>query len=301
MFGFSGYIGIAKRMVFLEGKNSSADRRVFSNIFPEYGSNLKFIPANSSENQSKINAAIMSILESDLGWAQFYLLRDHDYLLPEFVTKYNEHSSGRVYVLKRHEIENYLLHEELMAKVQTDIFSRPTSEDKVRARLKSIAQRISAEVLREMISFRLNLRYRPEDFSVGKLLQGESIIDSSGTFDAVKLDTLKMRIIERVRQVNSALTSLTSSSSLESLIATNQEEIRKAIFDEGDGWRVLFPGKRMLAEYAKLEALGNPLIFQNSLIKEMASLNLVPEELRLVVKQISNGESLLSCHGSKSM
>src|SRR5215216_2534959 len=104
------------------------------------------------------------------------------------------------------------------------------------------------------------------------MLQGESIIDSTGSFDTAKLDTLKTRTIEKVSQVNSALTSLTSSSSLESLIASNQEEVRKAIFDEGDGWRVLFPGKRMLAEYAKLEALGNPLIFQNSLIKEMAAL-----------------------------
>ena len=294
MFGFSGYIGIAKRMVFLEGENSSADRRMFSNIFPEYGSSLKFIPANSSENQSRINAAIMSILESDLGWAQFYLLRDRDYLPTEFITKYNEHSSGKVYVLNRHEIENYLLHDDLMARVQRDIFGKPTSEDKVRARLKIIAQRISGEVLREMISFRLNLIYRPEDFSLGKLLQGESIIDSSGNFDTAKLDILKTRISKRVAQVNSTLASLTSSTSLETLIASNQEEVRKAIYDEGDGWRVLFPGKRMLVEYAKSEALGNPLIFQNSLIKEMASLNLVPEELRLVIRQISNGESLSS-------
>jgi hypothetical protein len=295
MFGFSGYIGIAKRMVFLEGENSSADRRVFSNVFPDYGSNLRFIPANSSGNQSRINAAIMSILETDLGWTQFYLLRDRDYLTQEFINKYNDHSSGRVYVLKRHEIENYLLNDELIAKVQTEIFDKPTTPDQVKARFNNIAHRISGEVLRDMIAFRLNLIYRPEDFSVGKLFQGESIVDSTGTFDAAKVNTLKTHVTARVTQANSSLAALTSSTSLEALISGYQEEVRTAIIDEGDRWRVLFPGKRMLGEYARLEGLGNPLVLQNSLIKEMAtSLNLVPEELKIVVSKISTGESLSS-------
>ena len=169
MFGFSGYIGIAKRMVFLEGENSSSDRKVFSSVFPDYGSNLRFIPANSSENQSRINAAIMSILEADLGWTYFYLLRDRDYLTQESISKYNEHASGRVYVRKRHEIENYLLDDALIAKVQTEIFSKAINADQVKNRLKNIARRISGEVLRDMVSFRLNLIYRPEDFSLGKV------------------------------------------------------------------------------------------------------------------------------------
>lgn len=293
MFGFSGYIGIAKRMVFLEGENSSADRKVFSNVFPTYGSNLKFIPANSSENQSRINAAIMSILEMDLGWAQFYLLRDRDYLTQDFVNKYNEHASGRVYVLKRHEIENYLLDDALIAKVQTEIFNRPTTADEVKSRLKSAAYRIAGEVLRDMTAFRLNVMYRPEDFSMGKLFQREPIIDSSGSFDAEKVKTLETRVLARASDLNSGLAALTSATAVAKLICNHQHEIRTALTGDDDNWRILFPGKRLMEEYTKTEGLGDPLILQNSLIKEMAtSMDLVPEELRIVIRRISNGEPL---------
>src|SRR4030042_381963 len=253
MFGFSGYIGIAKRMVFLEGENSSSERKVFSNIFPNYGSTIKFIPANSCENQTRINAAIMAILEADLGWTQFYLLRDRDYLTPEFINKYNEHTSGRVYVFKRHEIENYLLVDELIAKVQTEIFGKATNPEQVKSRLRSIVRRISGEVLRDMLSFRLNLTYRPEDFSLGKLLEGQSIIDATNAYDADRIKTLKTNVTTKVTQINSALSAITSPTSLESLISKYQEEVGSAIKDEDDKWRVLFPGKRLLEEYSREE------------------------------------------------
>ena len=46
-------------------------------------------------------------------------------------------------------------------------------------------------------------------------------------------------------------------------------------------------------EYAKSEGLGDPLVLQNSIIKEMStSIHLVPEELREIVSKIANGESL---------
>ena len=41
-------MGIAKNMVFLEGQDSSSDRKVFSSLFPQQGGKLKFIPAKSS-------------------------------------------------------------------------------------------------------------------------------------------------------------------------------------------------------------------------------------------------------------
>jgi len=143
LFGYSGYVGIAKNMVFLEGLDSSSDRKLFSGLFPQYGASLKFVPCKSSENLSRINAAILSILESNLGWMQFYLIRDRDFLTPEVVEKYRNHASGRLYVLNRYHIENYLLDDELVAQVQTEIFNRSTDAASVRSKLATIAQNIS--------------------------------------------------------------------------------------------------------------------------------------------------------------
>jgi hypothetical protein len=293
MFGFSGYIGMAKKMVFLEGDNSSADRKVFSNVFAQYGGDIKFIPAQSSENQPKLNAAILHILESDLGWAQFYLLRDRDYFPQGIVEKYNEHKSGRIYVLKRHEIENYLLDEELIAKVQTELFEKITDAARVGNRLKQIARKMSGEVLRDMISFRLNLIYRPEDFSLGQILLGQSIMDELGDSLVERIDALKNSLSTKVFEVNTRLQKATAPSALDELVNQCQQQVISAINGEGNSWKHLFPGKEVLEEYVKSEDLGDFIVFRNTLIKEMAvSPYFVPQELKDIVQQIADGNPL---------
>ena len=295
MFGFSGYVGVAKRMVFLEGDNASTDRKVFSNIFPQYGSSIKFIPARSSENQPRLNAAILHILEGDLGWAQFYLLRDRDYLPQDVAKKYDEHKSGRIYVLKRHEIENYLLDEELIAKVQSDLFEKATDAGRVGNRLRRIARRMSGEVLRDMISFRLNLLYRPQDFSLGQLLEGQSIMDESGNALTGRIGSLKNHLSTKVSDINANLQKATTPAALDELVTQCQEEVLRAINGESSGWKQVFPGRELLEEYAKLEDLGDPIVFHNALIKEMtASPAFVPRELREIIQKIADGSPLFT-------
>jgi energy-coupling factor transporter ATP-binding protein EcfA2 len=292
LFGYSGYIGIAKCIVFLEGLDSSSDRKMFSSLFPEYGSKLKFVPCKSSENLARINAAVLSILESNLGWMQFYLIRDRDFLTPEAIQKYRERFSERMYVLNRYHIENYLLDDELIAKVQTDIFGKPTDPTYVREKLKSIARNISGEVLRDMVAFRLNLIYRPEDFSLGDFMKGQAILDGSGEWAFKRVEEFKRHFAINITAINNDLSARTKSEALDALVSQCQAELRQAIIGDSNGWRSLFPGRRLLEEYAKAEGLGKPPVLQNSLIKELStSPDKVPSELRQVIQTIVDGKT----------
>jgi hypothetical protein len=294
MFGYSGYIGVARNIVFLEGTNVSSDRKMFTALFPEYGSRIKFVPCESSENLARINAAILSILEANIGWMQFYLIRDRDYLTPEIIKKYKEHHSGRMYVLDRHEIENYLLEDEIIAKVQSEIFGQSTKPEDVRNKLISIARRLSGEVLRDIISFRLNLIYKPQDFSLGSLMENQPVIDSGGDIDDVKIEALRTQVRTRVEQINSDISDTTTPDSVDVLISHATDEVRQAINDGSDGWKLLFPGKRLLEEYARSEGLGKPPALQNSLIKELATNpEKISSELRHVISIIANGDTFV--------
>ena len=146
MFGYSGYIGVARTMVFLEGTGASADRKVFTRLFPEYAGALKFVPAGGCETIPRLNAALASLLDSTFSWCRFYLVRDRDYLTVKHIEKYSSHPSGRLCVINRNQIENYLLDAELIAKVQTDIFGSPVTAEDVSKRLNSIAVSIAGEV-----------------------------------------------------------------------------------------------------------------------------------------------------------
>ena len=291
LFGYSGYIGIAKNMVFLEGQDASSDRKVFSSLFPQQGGKLKFIPAKSSDNMTRLNAAILAILESNLGWMQFYLIRDRDYLTPDAVKKYKQHSSGRIHVLERHEIENYLLDPDLIAEVQKDIFGKPTTPDEVNGRLRQIARRLFGEALRDMISFRLNLIYRPQDFSLGNFFKGQSVVDGNGIADPAKIALLSNQIVGKAAAINGEMVAATSQPAIEQLVASCRTELEEAIKEGGaDNWRLLFPGKQLLEEYAKGCDLGKPPVLENTLIKQLAARpERIPSELRQVVDGIVAG------------
>lgn len=292
LFGYSGYIGIAKSMVFLEGADSSSDRKMFSNLFPSYGNSLKFIPSNSSEHLVRLNAAILSILESNLGWMQFYLIRDRDYLTQETIEKYLTHLSGRIYVLNRHEIENYLLDEDLIAKVQSDIFNKPTDAATVNQRLRAAAKSISGEVLRDMVSFRLNMIYRPEDFSLGKFMNGEKFMDNDGNWIEEKVDSLRHQIHTKSQAINENLSSITESTSIDGLVEECQRELQQAISEGSNEWKNIYPGKCLFEEYVKNEGLGKAIVLQNSLIKEMSiTAGRTPDELNQIIQIIVEGRN----------
>jgi len=290
LFGYSGYIGIAKSLVFVEGLDSSSDRKMFSTLVRQHASEVKFIPCGSVTNLYRVNQAVLSILESGIGWAEFYMIRDRDYLLPQHVKEYAEHRSGRLYVLKRHQIENYLLNPDAIAEVQTDIFGRSTTPSRVRQMLHKAALRIAGEVLRDMISYRLNLLCRPQDFSLGNTMQGQHLIDAEGKWDEDKISDLLGQVTVKADGVVKDLTAHMTSESIGQLVGDCQQEVRDALITE-PGWMHLFPGRRLLEEYCKLEELGQaPIALQNSIIKELAIREeWVPDELSEVMKVITEG------------
>lgn len=227
--GYSGYIGIAKNMVFLEGLDSSSDRKMFSNLVKESPGLIKFIPSKSTGYLSSINTAILSILGSKLGWMNYYLIRDHDYLTADMIEKYKNDTSGKMYVLKRYHIENYLLDDAIVAKVQTEIFGKPTDPSKVKERLHSIAQQISGEILRDMLEFRLNIIYSPKDFSLEKFMESQSIIDQSGNLISTNISQLEQVIVAKTQEINKKLADEVTSQNLTKLITNIVSEIQKAL------------------------------------------------------------------------
>jgi predicted ATPase len=284
-FGFSGYIGIANKLVFLEGKDASSDRKTFSNLFSTASNDLKFIPSNSSENIHRINAAILSIIESGIGWLDFHLIRDRDYLTNEEIEKFNNHPSGKIYVLPRHEIENYLIDETVISGILDEIYGVKMSAEEVTGSFISICQSISAQVVRDSYSYRMNLTYRPEDFNIGKVLQNETVI-KEGAVDAEKVEILNNYFLEKTKEINQALNERTD----EIVVKTSIEELAEEIMNStvNGNWKTLFPGKEVIDLFCKKHELGDSNIFRNLIIKELsAQPELINQELVEIVKKIT--------------
>lgn len=288
LFGVSGYIGVAKSMVFLEGQHSSADRKTFGWLFKERAGSVKLIPAGGVDNLARINAAVLSILDAALGVCQFYLIRDRDYLTAEQADAYGGHASGRLYVLGRNQIENYLLDGELVSRVLAEFFDVVKSAAQVDADLRDLARRASGEVLREMVAYRLGLALRPQDFGLGRALDGQPVLDEAGEWLAEPVAGFGRQLAGAVGKAEAALRAACSEEAVAALLGRCQAEVKAAL--SGDGWRAAFPGKRLLEELAKRYGLKNVVAFQNSLIKGLAAdRELIPLELSRVMDVITAG------------
>ena len=105
----------------------------------------------------------------------FFLIRDRDYLTKEMIEKYNGHRSGNVFVLPKHELENYLIDFDIISVVLDEIFDIKRSSSEIRDLFYRKAIDMSSDVVRDMISFRLNLKLSPQDFNIGKNIERRTI------------------------------------------------------------------------------------------------------------------------------
>lgn len=285
LFGFSGYIGISKNLVFLEGDNASADRKFFANLIPT-SSNVKFIPSSGSNNMHRLNAAILSILESNFGWMNFFLIRDKDYLTVDMISKYRQHKSNKIFVLEKHEIENYLLIPSIIATTLEEIHDISVTEVEIKELLLSCALEISASVLRDMISFRTNLLLEPQNFSMGKFLNDKAIIDSNFEFNPDIRSLLVDKFSKTANEVCGHINSFLSIDNVTKIISECEAEMQSA-FNNGT-WLDLFPGKELLETLCKKLKISSQIAFQNSLIKELSVKHeLIPSDLKRIISVIS--------------
>ena len=139
LFGYSGYVGISKKVVFTEGNAASADRKTFSQVLPNLSEQIRIIPVGGHQNLYRVNRAVLSLLESNFAKCQFFLIRDRDYSSEAALEKYRKLAPGRLFVLSRYHIENYLLDDELIASVLDRVYQRHLEPSAVRDECRRIA------------------------------------------------------------------------------------------------------------------------------------------------------------------
>jgi energy-coupling factor transporter ATP-binding protein EcfA2 len=286
MYGYSGYVGISKKVVFSEGNSSSADRKTFTNLFPGKADEIKIIPAGGYRELFRVNSAVLALLESDFARCEFYLIRDHDYLSEAAIAKHTSHAPGRLFVLRRYHIENYLIDEDVISTILHSIYQKTLSALQVREQLLRIAKAISGSVLRDLAVSRLNELYQSEDCSIAKHSETLAVTDATGVRDDGVIIPLRTALLARVAGVNGDISLRTTPASTEQIV----DDATSAVIDalSSDGWKTLFPGRRLLQKFSSENGLGDWPVLQNLIIEKMSKTpSSIPEELKQIFDTIA--------------
>ena len=153
-----GLFAAGKTMVFVEGEDSSVDRLTYQLIAEKYATGVKVVPLGGVSNLMTMTR-VKDELEKSVFGIKFGLIRDRDGLSETEVTELE--SKGSIKCLKKRHIENYLLDEEIIAKVCKHLYltdGKPNLENPtwIKSELKKIAEsQLSVNLLqsyKEMLS-----------------------------------------------------------------------------------------------------------------------------------------------------
>lgn len=104
IMGSNGMVSINRKVVFIEGTESSADRYIYEAFFPPTEYNISFIPAGDSSTNVRTSERVNSLLSSAGTFQEFYSIIDADIERPT-----TPRTPNRLFRLPVYHVENFLI------------------------------------------------------------------------------------------------------------------------------------------------------------------------------------------------
>ncbi len=229
-----GLFAVGKKLVFVEGENSSIDRLTYHTIAQSVDTEIKIIPVGSVINLMTLNSIEEQIRNSIFG-IDFYMIRDRDGLSDSQVNSIEV--NGRIKCLKRRHIENYFLDDEILFKVAEQLYLTTDNEELTQELIKVELKRIAEE----SINFNLFKNYK-EYLNVNFHFSPPRVrrVETKTT------DEVKQELIDGVQHNLDILTSELESEKVSSWISN--EEVRLKEMLETDQWVDSFQGKLIFSK-----------------------------------------------------
>lgn len=136
VMGAKGFVSLNKKIVFIEGEESSTDIDLFEKLFPNNEKNISFIPAGNSLSVKSTAAKVNALLTEGKTFQEYYCIIDGDF------ERHNDiEILDNIFQLPVYHVENYLLEENTVFQSLSQILGRAMpydSSDKVIEAFKEI-------------------------------------------------------------------------------------------------------------------------------------------------------------------
>lgn len=113
IMGSKGFVSFNRRIIFIEGEDSSADKEIYEAAYPPSKHNVTFVPAGNSATVRSIAERINALLTAPMIYQEYYCIVDRD--IDRFEPDPTE--GKRLFKLPVYHIENLLVNEEEIFKV----------------------------------------------------------------------------------------------------------------------------------------------------------------------------------------
>lgn len=234
-----GIVALGRKIVLIEGRESSLDKQVYGSLIKNKYPNLVLVPTGGKDEIKSFSNIFDKVLSKTIWGVEFFMLTDRDTLPPFKEMTAIEKKSPRLRILNKYHLENYFLDENIWANIFSTMEpngSWLTDPKQIRMKMKGIAQ--------SYISYAVSLSVS----SLIRTMVGNVDIMPKECHNKTKdeVETLLIsKATEELKRINESMPNGTIKKHSEELFA----QLTKSIADDGDEWKNLIPGRPILNEF----------------------------------------------------
>ena len=229
-----GIVSLGKKIVLIEGSDSSLDKKTYGQIVKDKFPELVLLPSGGKENLSSFKTITSEVLDKSLWGIQFFMLADRD-----AATETQPTATDSFQILPRYHLENYFLD----AKILCQCFADREDEDSWLLSVEKIEDRLR-EIARDTLGYSVSLvvskKIRDAVGNVSVMPKNSHEMDVSTLADAFS----KKAANERQR-VEKEL----DDDSVQQLVEDTYQKFENLLTSPSNAWKNEFPGKQILSRF----------------------------------------------------
>jgi ABC-type cobalamin/Fe3+-siderophores transport system ATPase subunit len=234
-----GIIALGRRIVLVEGTESSIDKQTYGSIVRNRWPSLVLVPSGGKHEIEAFESVYRNVLSRSIWGVDFFMLCDGDAQPAASDERTKATAEGRLRTLPRYHIENYFLDEEVWA----DVFATMEPADSWLRDPQRIGEALR-EVATELISYSVALTISHQvRLDVGNVNLMPSQCHGKSVSDLTDL------IVAQAAEESKRMAVALDQSNLRQATADAYARLETAIADDDATWRIVIPGKPILANF----------------------------------------------------
>src|SRR4029077_19878824 len=241
-----GVISLGKRLVLIEGEESSLDKQTYGAILKSRFPEFVLVPSGGKDTIRSFAEVRDNILNKTIWGVEFFLLCDRDAANSLGRGAIASAESRRIKLLPRYHLENYFLDADILASCFQDM-ERDDSwlrqADSIRAKILEIAR----EVIPYAVSLNVTAAMRERVGNISVMPKGAG---SARTPESL-LQLMRAKMNGELDRVQAGL----SDDHLGTLVASEFERLNEAVLKDDPAWKADLPGRPILNKFASLAGI----------------------------------------------
>lgn len=234
-----GIISLGKKIVLIEGDNSSLDKQTYGAILKDRFPELVLVPSEGRELITSFASVLERVLSKTLWGVEFFMLCDRDTIpaarLPETL---EAKADGKLKTLGRYHLENYFLD----GHVWWQVFNEMAPEEEWLKSANSIEERLR-EFARELVSYATALIVSAE---VRDEIGNVSLMPRD--VHGIDMGQLKRKIVERMEKESCRVNRFLSKDYVIDRTEKTYLKLLESLDSDGAEWKTLIPARPICTE-----------------------------------------------------